>query len=247
MEAYLEIAKDVAIKVKKKLINKNSNNLNVLNNKDKDIKLSADILSHNYIVDELTKTNIPVFSEEGNNNTFNLNNYQWIVDPLDGTLNYSRGFKISAISISLWDNGKPLLGVIVPLFYDDIYYSLKGFGAWKNNKKINVSKIKSKEEAILATGFPSGRNYDEESLMKTLKNIREFKKVRMIGSAVTMLSLVANGVFDIYEEEDIYIWDVAAGLSLVEEAGGCFSIIEASNHFKYNVKASNKFLSNEKI
>ena len=66
----------------------------------------------------------------------------------------------------------------------------------------------------------------------------------MLGSAVTMLSLVANGIFDVYEEEDIYIWDVAAGLALVEEAGGCFSIFEGSSPVKYNVRASNKYLLN---
>ena len=85
---------------------KSPDQLSVINNDNKDIKLLADFIAHNYIIDALDKTNIPVFSEESNKiENFNLNEYQWIIDPLDGTLNYFRGFKMSAVSISLWKDG----------------------------------------------------------------------------------------------------------------------------------------------
>ena len=122
---------------------KSPDQLSIINNDKKDIKLLADFIAHNYIIDALDKTNIPVFSEESNKiENFNLNEYQWIIDPLDGTLNYFRGFKMSAVSISLWKDGNLEIEVIAPVFSNDIYSSEKGRGAWKNDDRIFVSKTK---------------------------------------------------------------------------------------------------------
>ena len=245
MENLLTIAKNTACHVRDILMEKSPDQLAVIDDDNKDIKLAADFIAHNYIIDVLDKTNIPVFSEECENiENFTLNKYQWIIDPLDGTLNYFRGFKMSAVSISLWEDGEPKLGVIAPVFSNDIYFAEKGRGAWKNDDRIFVSKTNKKKDAVLVTGFPSGRNYAETSLLNTLKNISEYKKVRMIGSAAMMLNMVASGIFDVYEEEDIFIWDVAAGLALVREAGGSFSMNKGNNTVKYNVRASNKNLFN---
>ena len=245
MKDLLAIAKITAYNVRDILIKKSSEQLAVIHKDKKDIKLAADTIAHNYIIDALGQTKIPIFSEESNNiEDFNLNEYQWIVDPLDGTLNYYRGFNMSAVSISLWKNSDPKIGVIAPVFSNDIYFAEKGKGAWKNDGKIFVSKVNRKENAVLTTGFPIGRNYTEDSLLKTLQNISEYKKVRMIGSAAMMLTMVASGIFDAYEEEDIFIWDIAAGLLLVEEAGGYFFAEKNSSQVKYNVKASNKYLFN---
>lgn len=239
----LNIAKKLATDARSRLNKLSLGTLTVINNNKKDLKLNADMIIHDFLCKELNKTNIYILSEEGrNNNSFDIDQLQWIIDPIDGTINYFRGFEVSAISICLWDKGLPVLGVIAPLNSNDIIFSFRGKGAWKNNKKINVSKIEKKNDAILATGFPSSRNYSSSSLQKTIAGIKEYKKVRMLGSAAMMLSFVAQGVFDFYDEEDIYIWDVAAGLSLVNEAGGKFILREGSSVFKYNVKASNKFL-----
>ena len=243
MQDLLYIAKNTACDVRDILMKKSSNQLAIINNDKKDIKLAADIIAHNYIIDALDKTNIPIFSEESKKiNDFKINKFQWIIDPLDGTINYFRGFNMSAVSIALWENGGPLLSVIAPIFSNDIYSSQKGKGSWANDNPIKVSKIRRKKNAILATGFPSGRNYTKNSLINTVKYISEYKKVRMVGSAVMMLTMVASGIFDVYEEEDIFIWDVAAGLGLITEAGGNFSIKRGSSIVKYNIKASNKYL-----
>jgi myo-inositol-1(or 4)-monophosphatase len=142
-----------------------------------------------------------------------------------------------AVSIALWDNGLPIVGVVHNIFSNQVFFSCKGGGAWLNNKSIiSSSKIK-KEESVLATGFPSGRNYSTESLGKFIEDIQDYKKIRMLGSASLMLAYVSGGYFDAYKEEDIYIWDVAAGLSLISESGGFYKIKPGSNEFKFNVYA----------
>jgi len=245
MEDLLSIAKITAKNIRDILNKRSEKQLAETYNKNKDIKLSADIIAHNFIVDGLGQTGIPIFSEENRNKeNFDLKEYQWIIDPLDGTLNYSRGFNISAVSISLWNNNCPIIGVIAPVFSNDIFFAEKGKGAWKNDRKISVSKVENKKNAVLATGFSAERNYIEDSLIKTIQNISDYKKIRMIGSAATMLTMVASGVFDAYEEEDIFIWDIAAGLLLVKEAGGNYFMENGSSNLQYNIKASNKYLFN---
>ena len=146
MKDFLAIAKSVALNVRDILEEKAPGQLEIIKKDKKDIKLSADLIAHDYIVDALAQTKIPVFSEESENiESFIINDYQWIVDPLDGTLNYFRGFKMSAISISLWKNGGPEIGVIAPIFSNDIYFAEKGKGAWKNDYQIFVSKTNKKK------------------------------------------------------------------------------------------------------
>ena len=208
----------------------------------KDIKTKADQTAHDYIFNKLSETEIPVVSEEGGDDSFDINSHQWIIDPIDGTMNLSRGFEMSAVSIALWDKGVPILGVIQHLFSEKVFFSYKNQGAWLNEEKFSVSDIDQKNQAVLATGFPSGSDFSRKSLDQFVRDVQDYKKIRMLGSAALMLSYVACGYFDVYKEKDIYIWDVAAGLALVAEAGGTYSIRPGSSLFKYNVKASNNFL-----
>jgi len=150
---------------------------------------------------------------------------------------------MAAISIALWENGYPILGVIQDLYHDQVFYSYKNKGSWLNNKNIKVSKVNNISEAILATGYPSGSNHETSYINKLVNNIQNYKKIRMLGSASLMLCYVANGNFDVYSENDIYIWDIAAGLSIINEAGGSFSIVQGTTTSKYNVKASNSILA----
>ena len=127
-------------------------------------------------------------------------------------------------------------------FSNEVFNSLQQCGSFKSDHKISVSRTKNKNEAVLATGFPSGRDYSKKSLEKFIINVQSYKKIRMLGSAALMLAYVSCGFFDVYYEEDIYIWDVAAGLSLVSEAGGAYVITPGDSVFKYNVIASNNVL-----
>lgn len=208
----------------------------------KDIKTLADVATQERILSVLSSTGIPVLAEEGEHQTSDLNGRMWFVDPLDGTLNFSRGFPIAAVSIALWEKGKPLLGVVHDIFSNQVYSGLTGQGAWLDDQKINVSAVDIKGQAVLATGFPSGRNYDTDSLLPFVHSVQSYKKVRMLGSAAMMLAQVAAGRFEAYEEADIYIWDVAAGLALVQAAGGTFSMTPGSGPYKYHVRATNGHL-----
>ncbi len=208
----------------------------------KDIKTLADVAAQERILSALSSTGIPVLAEEGDHQATNINDLMWFVDPLDGTLNFSRGFPIAAISIALWEKGAPLLGVVHDIFSDQVYSGLNGSGAWLDDRKIKVSAVDTKGQAVLATGFPSGRNYATDSLLPFVHAVQSYKKIRMLGSAAMMLAQVAAGRFDVYEEQDIYIWDVAAGLALVQAAGGTFSMTPGSGSYKYHVRATNGHL-----
>ena len=222
----------------------------------KDLKTNADLAAQALVLSHLAATKIPVLAEEQATSVrhqppmpgvqmaafatdVDLNGPLWLVDPLDGTLNFTRGFAMAAVSIALWDKGKPVLGVVHDIHHGLSYSGLSGEGAWCDDRPIQVSAVDTPAKAILATGFPSGRSYDTESLLGFVRSVQSYKKVRMLGSAALMLAHVAAGHFDVYEEEDIYLWDVAAGLALVHAAGGRFTIEPGSGPYKLRVLASN--------
>ena len=128
------------------------------------------------------------------------------------------------LSVALWNNGKPVLGVIYDLESRSTWSACLGHGAFINDRPIRVSHIFRTDQAIIASGIPTGSMCDVTQLKKIQQYIHEFKKLRMIGCASLMLAQVAAGIFDAYEENDIYIWDVAAGLALVSAAGGQYRI-----------------------
>lgn len=199
----------------------------------KDIKLSADRKSEEIIIDILQKTEIPILSEEigfiGNERE-----KFWIIDPLDGSANYIRGlYNLTCVSIALWDNNKPMLGVIYRWYTDDIYFGIKGISSKKNGKTLQPSNIISVNNAYLATGFPVRRDYSTESLSKFICLVQKFKKIRMFGTAALSGVMVSEGLVDTYIEDEIMIWDVAAACAIVEASGGCF-ILKLLNEYKCN-------------
>jgi myo-inositol-1(or 4)-monophosphatase len=211
----------------------------ITNDSDKDVKTQADLAAQSLILSHLEATRVPVLAEEGDSKTADLDQPLWLVDPLDGTLNFTRGFEMAAVSIALWDKGEPVLGVVHHIHRNRSYSSVVGEGAWCDEHPISVSDTADIARAILATGFPSGRSYHTDCLLGFVRSVQSYKKVRMLGSAALMLAQVAAGHFDAYEEEDIYLWDVAAGLALVRAAGGQFSMTPGSGPFKYDVRATN--------
>jgi myo-inositol-1(or 4)-monophosphatase len=218
------------------------NDPGIIKNDFKDIKTIADLRMNECILEELELTQIPILSEESEFLSNKIPEECWIVDPLDGTYNFSRRYPCAGISIAYIKHGLPVLGVVKDIFNNITYSSLLEKGARKNEVEMEVSKTDDLKDAILATGFPSGASYETNNLLDFVRNIQEFKKIRAIGSASLMLSSVADGIFDVYYEKDIYLWDVAAGLSLVEEAGGQFMLRKTTGIFKCEVLASNKIL-----
>lgn len=219
----------------------------ILQANGRDIKTDADKFAHDFITSRLKKFNIPILSEEDNHSVDILSQLSSstgliIVDPLDGTFNCTRGFPFFCISLAFWAKDVPVFGIIYDLNRNALYQSFSDQGSHLNDQIIEVSRTSRISDAALATGFPNARSFSEKSLLKSLNYISSYKKVRAIGSAALSLAFVAEGILDAYYEEDIYIWDVAAGLSLVQEAGGTIKLTKGSNSLTYNVYASNGHL-----
>ena len=188
----------------------------------RDVKHGADFASEKIIMERLGRySEIPVLSEEaGAVGEFGTQDRFWVIDPLDGTLNYSRNIPLFCVSIALFESGMPVLGVVNDFNHGECFTGISGIGAWLNGKRIEPSSTTILEKAVLATGFPVNRDFGSDSLSLFTNHVRRFKKLRLFGSAAISLAYTACGRVDAYFEEDIMIWDVAAGIALVEAAGG---------------------------
>ena len=239
----IEIALDAVKKAEKELLNFKDNPI-IISEKKRDIKTKADLVSNKILIDSLSKTNIPLISEEIPSNFKTLPEVCWIIDPLDGTYNFSRQYPFYAISVSLWKKGTPFIGIVRDFANKKLYVSQKENKTKLNGKEIGVSYVKLINQATINTGFPSGFNLKKQKLQSFIKQVLAFKKVRSVGSAAIMLAQVAEGICDVYYEREIYLWDVAAGLSLVKEAGG-FIFWVHREEWKFDVIATNRFLFEE--
>jgi len=229
----------------------------VISQKGKDISISADTLLNKRIKKWIqAKTDYPVLSEEDKNqmNFLEYDDFLWIIDPLDGSLNYYRSIPIACISIALWKKNQPILGVVCDLNLNEIFIAVSEktdfsdqVGAWLNSTPIGVSKIKNVNEAVICTGFPSSRQYDTESLIVFSKRLQQWQKVRLLGSAALSLAWVGCGRVDAYVEEDIRIWDVAAGLAIVKAAGGDIQLHSSKKKNYVTARASNGKISLNRI
>lgn len=188
----------------------------------KDIKLAADVQAEEIILSRLRASSPhPILSEEaGADAAFAGAGMRWVVDPLDGTFNFSRGIPLCCVSIGLCDGDRPVLGVIHDFMGGVTYEGVVGGGAWRNGEPMRVSAVADAAKAALCTGFPAGSDFGRDSLLGFVKQAQIYKKVRLVGSAALSLAFVAAGHVEAYQEDDINFWDVAAGLALVAAAGG---------------------------
>jgi myo-inositol-1(or 4)-monophosphatase len=151
----------------------------------------------------------------------NPKNLRWIIDPLDGTTNFIHQLPIFAISIALMQEDEVIVGVVHEINRDECFYAWQGGGAFCNGSPISVSPAKSLSEGLLATGFPY-YNFDRINAYLSILNelMRSTHGLRRMGSAAVDLAYVACGRFEGYFEYNLKPWDVAAGVLLVQEAGG---------------------------
>ena len=205
--------------------------------KGRDIKLIIDQDTEKLIRASLKVTDIQILGEEYGGDI--ADGKYWVIDPIDGTANYFRGLDECCVSIALMEGEEVLIGVIYNFNNDQMYTAIKGHGAFLNNTKISVSNIASKNKASITTGFPASETI--ESSMNFLEDLKGWKKVRMFGSAALSCAYVASGKCDYYAEKGVYLWDIAAGICLVKEAGGCadFKLIDKE---RYEVVFSNNLL-----
>lgn len=175
--------------------------------------------------------------------------YKWIIDPIDGTTNFAHSFPFFCVSIALEKNGEVVMGVVYDPMRDELFYAQKGYGAYLNNRKIRVSKIKKLSGSFLATGF----SYGKEGKVRNLTNFKNFLiqslAVRRAGSAALDLCYVACGRFDGFWELGLHPWDSAAGMLIVTEAKGRVTKFDGLPFSPYEkeILATNSSIHNEMV
>ncbi len=175
---------------------------------------------------------------------------RWILDPLDGTTNYIHQFPIFCISLALEINSEVQVAVIDCPMLGETYTAIRGKGAFVNGKRIRVSKTERMKDALLATGFVAEKKEVIEEQLKIFADIvMKCRGVRRPGAAAYDLALVARGVFDGFWERNLQPWDSAAGILLIEEAGGKVSTYRGHkyNPYKNSIVAGNPFIADQVV
>ena len=200
--------------------------LQVSNKGPSDFVTNADIKTEKIIIEELKKAkpNYSILSEE-KGEEINKDSRTWIIDPIDGTINFLHGIPHFAISIALKDDNEIIAGLIYDPIKDEMFYAEKNNGAFFNNQRIRVSKKNNISECLFVTGGKIETNYDFS--------------FRKSGSAALDLAYVAAGRYDGYFQKKLNIWDIAAGIIILKEAGGYINEIDISNIQDINIIASN--------
>jgi myo-inositol-1(or 4)-monophosphatase len=177
-------------------------------------------------------------------------NVKWIIDPIDGTVNYANGIPLCCVSIGVEKDGDMIMGAVYNPFMDEFFFAEKGQGATLNNKTIAVSKKIHVADSLLVTGFPYTYVHEENGPLDVFgRFIRAGVPIRRLGSAAIDLCWVACGRFDGFFEQSLNAWDSAAGYLIVEEAGGRVTDFNGDTFSPYNKKiiATNGSIHDELI
>lgn len=229
---YLEIAIVVAHKAGKALM-KYWGKLKEIREKEhfSNLVTEADKASENIILREL-KRNFPghaILTEETGLHPSQDSEFLWVIDPLDGTTNFSHQFPVFAISIGLMYQNEPVVGVIYDPYFEQLYTGAIDLGAKRNNKKIAVSKVAKLQRSLLATGFAYDRNQTVNNNYAQFCHLTSITHgVRRLGSAALDLAYVASGSLDGFWERGLQPWDICAGAVILKEAGGLLSDYDGS-------------------
>ena len=176
--------------------------------------------------------------------------YKWIIDPIDGTVNFANGIPICCVSIGLEKAGKMILGTVYNPLMNEMFFAQKGYGASLNEKKIQVSEKTEVIKSCLVTGFPYTYADTVNSPLEVFERfIKKGVPVRRLGSAAIDLCWVAAGRFDGFYEHKLQAWDSAAGFLIVEEAGGKVTDFEGNYFSPYqpHVLATNGKIHDEML
>jgi len=220
-----------------------------------DIKLELDVRSQALIEKTLRSAfpNVALLGEEGTSGDTSAP-YRWIVDPIDGTVNFAYGIPHACVSIALQgrahaanladypDGYDTLVGVVYEPFLGELWTAIRDQPARLNGKIIRVSQRRRLREAVVSIGFTKSRESLEATLPYFNKLVHRVRKIRMMGAAALGLTYVACGRFDAYIEREIRIWDIAAGGLIIECAGGEFWHQALPGEHRYRATASNGLL-----
>jgi len=225
-------------------------NLQVSSKGPGDFVSSADKRTEKIIIDELQKAHPEygiITEETGIINKSNIKN-RWIVDPIDGTMNFLNGIPQFAISVGYEEDNEIKCGVIFNPIMNEMFCAEKGNGAYLNNSRIRVSKKKKINEALLVTGGPNGSSKIKDKIFSEYINVsNNVSNIRKFGSAALDMAYVACGRFDGYWQRELKYWDIAAGIVILKEAGGFVDFFEddPSLPLKKNVLATNSIIHEE--
>lgn len=229
-----------------------------------DIKLELDVRCQKLIETKLHRAfpQVALLGEEGESGATDAE-FRWVVDPIDGTVNFAHGIPHACVSIALQrkvhDPGTmtkaskrraakhatrntqhaTLLGVVYDPFQDEMWTAIRGGPARLNGRIIHVSRSRQLSECMASIGFAKNRTNLERALPYFLWLARRVRKIRMLGSAALALTYVATGRLDVYIERGISLWDIAAGGLIVECAGGRFWYEPTAGYHKYRMISSN--------
>lgn len=212
---------------------------------DIDVVTQLDKKSENLII-EILSSGFPEFGilaeESGVSQGFSNCSYIWNIDPLDGTTSFAHGHIYFCVSIALIKcqgsekypieakKGTPVYGCVYAPYLDEMFTATRGFGAFKNGKRINTTKISKLNKALVSSGFPYNRKTSDNNNLDYFSAIfREIQGFRRCGAAALDLAFIAAGRLDGYWEIVLSAWDVAAGYVLVTEAGGSIGLVEGGD------------------
>ena len=219
-------------------------NLQVLSKGPGDFVTSADKRTEKILIEELQKAHPEygiITEEKGIINKSNTKN-RWIIDPIDGTMNFLNSVPQFAISIGYEEDGEIKCGVIFNPIMNEMFCAEKGNGAYLNNSRIRVSNKKKIKDALLVTGGPKGASKIKDKIFSEYINVsKNVSNVRKFGSAALDIAYVACGRFDGYWQRELNYWDIAAGIVILKEAGGFIDFFEEDNStpLKKNILATN--------
>jgi myo-inositol-1(or 4)-monophosphatase len=219
--SFLETAAEIAREAGALLINYFERRVAFELKGDFDLVTEADRASEKLVVERL-RSHFPAHSivaEEGGGHDTG-SEFRWYVDPLDGTTNFAHGYPMFNITLALEQMGRLVAGVIYDPIRGELFAAERGAGSYVNNRRIHVSKARRLEESLLVTGFPSRKRHQNVNVHFFHQAAMVTHGVRRSGSAALDLAYVASGRLDGFWEFWLNPWDLAAGVLLVEEAGG---------------------------
>jgi len=221
----------------------------------KDLVTKYDVAVENFLKEKFANefTDFNVIAEESDN-TDKIFSNSIIVDPIDGTTNFVNKLPHTAISVGVYKDKKPFIGIVYNPILDELYTAVVGEGAYCNDEKIEVSTENDFQKALLSTGFPYTSGTCEDDLNDVMKKMKiilpKCQDIRRLGSAALDLCYVARGIYEGYYEMNLKAWDVSAGLIILQEAGGKVSNIDGNDYILFENKyivASNNHIHKDLI
>ena len=241
-----ELAKKVAIdsaKAAGKLILENLNKVKSCSFKAKsDIVTEIDIQAEKIIMD-IIKTNFPAHSIHSEETGFidNKSPYLWVIDPIDGTMNYYHRMSPFRVAICLVENNLPIITAIYNPVKDNLYFAEKGKGAFLNNKRINVNSNFELKKSVVMTHISSKKEARARTITALGNIFNKTLHMRILGSGIAAMTYIAEGKFDVFFNVATHPWDILPGALLVEEAGGIVTDIQGK---KIDLKSTSILVSN---